>query len=74
MPKVRQTAALVEPCSSAAITAPSFSGSMTTGRPPTRPRRCEAGLDPLLRQGALKLCQGTEDMKQKLALWGWREP
>ena len=39
MPKVRQTAALVTPPSSAAITAPSFSALTATGRPPRRPRR-----------------------------------
>src|SRR3954462_9533956 len=38
-PKVRQTAALVAPPSRAVITAPSFSASMATGRPPRRPRR-----------------------------------
>jgi hypothetical protein len=39
MPKVRQTAALVAPPSSATTTAASFSPSIATGRPPRRPRR-----------------------------------
>ena len=39
MPNVRQTAALVAPPSSTAITAASFSASMAMGRPPWRPRR-----------------------------------
>src|SRR3954470_14637604 len=82
-PKVRQTAALVAPPSRAVITAPSFSASMTAGRPPRRPRRRGApsppraprgggrrkpGLDALLDQRPLELRERAEDVKQELAL------
>ena len=69
MPKVRQTAALVAPPSSAAVTAASFSASIATGRPPWRPRRrAESGLDPLLDQRPLELGEGAENVEQELAL------
>jgi hypothetical protein len=49
MPKVRQTAALVAPPSSAATTAASFSASIAEGRPPRRPRRRAAARPALTR-------------------------
>jgi hypothetical protein len=57
MPKVRQTAALIAPPSSAATTAVSFSASIAGGRPSPRAARVrsETGLDPLLGQGPLEL-------------------
>ena len=71
MPKVRQTAALVAPPSSAAVTAASFSASMAAGRPPRRPRRRAAAspaLDPLLDQRPLELGQRAENVEQELTL------
>src|SRR3954465_8552334 len=84
MPKVRQTAALVAPPSTAVITAPSFSASMATGRPPRGLRGWRGGgraprgappagrrkpsLHALLDQRSLELRERAEDVKQELAL------
>lgn len=71
MPKVRQTAALVVPPSSAAITAESFSASTEMGRAATAPAtvsRHKSGLHALLDQRPLELRQGAEDVEQELAL------
>ena len=49
IPKVRQTAALEAPPSSAEVTAASFSASIVVGRPPRRPRRRAAASPACLR-------------------------
>ena len=71
MPKVRQTAALVAPPSSAAITAPSFSASIDDGTAATTTataRGRKPRLYTLLDQRPLELRQRPEDVEQQFAL------
>jgi hypothetical protein len=71
MPKVRQTAALVAPLSSAVITALSFSASMATGRPPRRLAAAygrEPRLHTLLDQRPFELRKRPEDVEQEITL------
>ena len=71
MPNVRQTAALVAPPSSAAMTAASFSvsiGNRSTAMTSAAACRGEPGLHPLLDQRPFELRQRAEYVEQELAL------
>ena len=62
MAEVRHTAALVAPLSRAAVTAPSFSAPIVTGRPPRRLAggRGKPGLHALLDQRPFELGERAE--------------